>query len=264
MGSVTGALLCGPRHTAGEHSLGAPASMEHVTHGITLHGIARFVDIATDALVLGARGDRRPQRLPGARRGHRHQHVPHRLRGSGRVARGDGGRPRDRARRGDDRAGARRPAGGTGQLRGDPQPDAARVRTPARRRYGRGPTGRRDGERHVRGDRRELRRRGDAGGGHHPQRRARRVRGGAARRPGSRRHALARSCRPPPLPPGSRWRGPRSSSRCWPRPGWSTRAVAACASSSMPPRRPPPGDVRRRTRPPSAPTSSRSPCRPTT
>ena len=38
------------RDTQPANTLGAPASMETVTHGITLQGIARFVDIATDAL----------------------------------------------------------------------------------------------------------------------------------------------------------------------------------------------------------------------
>ena len=46
-----------------------------------------------DALGDGPRGDRRPQRLPGARRRHRHQHVPDRR-----------GRPRRAARRGRHRA----------------------------------------------------------------------------------------------------------------------------------------------------------------
>ncbi len=44
------ALLCGPRHTATELTREHTNSMEPVTHGISLEGIARFVDIATDAL----------------------------------------------------------------------------------------------------------------------------------------------------------------------------------------------------------------------
>ena len=115
--------------------------MEPVTHGITLDGVARFVDIATDALSVGARGDRRPQRLSGARRRHRHQHVPHRLRRPRRAARGSRGRPRPRARGRDGAAGPRRADGRPRQLGGDPQPDAARLRRPPRRRGTGGPAG---------------------------------------------------------------------------------------------------------------------------
>ena len=56
-------------------------------------------------------------------------------------------------------------------------------------------------------------------------------------------------------------RTPGAARRCWPRPGSSTPAVAGCASSSTPPRRRPPGDARRRAPRRSAPTASRSPQR---
>ncbi len=67
----------------------------HERH-IQLAVVLRFVDIATDALGRGPRGDRRPQRLPRARRRHRHQHVPHRLRRPRRHPRGRRRRPRRR------------------------------------------------------------------------------------------------------------------------------------------------------------------------
>ena len=62
-------------------------AMEPVTHGITWTRcpVRRHRDRRP---VLGARGDRRAQRLSRARRRHRHQHVPHRLRRPRRAARG--------------------------------------------------------------------------------------------------------------------------------------------------------------------------------
>lgn len=47
----TGALPCGAQHTLRQDDTREHTdAMEHVTHGITLDGVARFVDIATDAL----------------------------------------------------------------------------------------------------------------------------------------------------------------------------------------------------------------------
>src|ERR671910_2342165 len=46
----TGALPCGAHHNRQRTHRENTDSMEPVTHGITLDGVARFVDIATDAL----------------------------------------------------------------------------------------------------------------------------------------------------------------------------------------------------------------------
>ena len=141
--------------------------------------VLRFVDVATDALGRGPRGDRRAQRLPGARRRHRHQPVPHRLRRPRRDPRGDGGDlDADLARRWprSPRRAARRPR----QLRGDPEPDAGR----ARRRIARATPEERNAvvvaEALREATDAQLRRGGGAGRGHHahrgPGRRRRRAR----------------------------------------------------------------------------------------
>ena len=237
--------------------------MEHVTHGITLHGIARFVDIATDALSTareeidalnvypvpdGDTGTNMFLTVSAARDGLREAMAAD---------------PGIELPRGDDRAGPAALLGARGNSgvilsqmlrafvrhlaaataedrRADVMATAMSAATDASYAAVGTP---------VEGTILSV---------------ARAASEAALEAAGSRRHAPARSCRPPPGPPGWRWRGRPSSSRCWPRRVWSTRVVAACASSSMPPRRPRPGVVRRRTPLRSAPTTSRWPSRPTT
>ena len=150
--------------------------MEHVTHGITLDGVARFVDIATDALSSareeidalnvypvpdGDTGTNMFLTVSAARDALREA-----LASDPGLSLGDG----------DGRARPCCAPGGARQLRGDPQPDAARLRAPPCRRRDRRQAGRDDRGRHGRGDGGQLRRRRLARRGHDPQRVTRRVR----------------------------------------------------------------------------------------
>ena len=187
----------------------------------------------------GARGDRRAQRLPGARRRHRHQHVPH-LRGRPRArcsTRCDGPARSDLrvAMTAFARGALLGARGNSGvilsQLVGALL-QAARggragrpLRGGVRRRAGAGHRGR-------------LRRRRPARRGHHLVGRAGGGRGG---RRGRRRRRQAARPRDPrrgrgrPRGPGPHARAAADAART---PGSSTPAAAGCAWCSTPPRRP--------------------------
>ena len=184
---------------------------------IQLAVVLRFVDIATDALAGGPRGDRRAQRLPGARRRHRHQHVPHRLRGPRRrSARPTGGDPRRRP------ACAALAAFGRGALLGARGNSGVILSEMLRRHRPPDRAGRRRG----------AQRRGDGrGAARWPPRRAtprsaRRSRAPSSRRPGrlrgrprgraprTRGAAPATCSPPPPRPPARPWPARPTSCRC--------------------------------------------------
>ena len=108
--------------------------MEQVTHGITLDGVARFVDIATDAL-SSAREEidaLNVYPVPDGDTGTNMFLTVSAARDALRAALAE--RPRAVPRRRDGRARPGRAHGCARQLRGDPQPDAARLRPPPRRR----------------------------------------------------------------------------------------------------------------------------------
>ena len=172
------------------------------------------------------RGDRRAQRLPGAGRRHRHQHVPH-----------HGRRPRRRAREGRGRrrrpgrpvrgVHPRRPARRARQLRRDPQRDAPRDhRGGSPRRSGTSGTARswstRCSRRPRRATPRSVRRsRAPCCRSAAPPRRRPRRCSSASRR------SARGTCSPPAPPrPARRSRGPPTSCRPCATPGWSTPAAA--------------------------------------
>ena len=224
---------------------GADDAMEHVTHGITLDGVARFVDIATDAL-SSAREEidaLNVYPVPDGDTGTNMFLTVSAARDALREAlASDPGLVPGRR---DGRARPRRAPGGARQLRGDPQPDAARLRAPpGRRRDRRQARPRRSRPPWPRRPRpatppsaRPSRARSSAWHAPRPTPRWRRPAAGRAPATCSPRRPRRRA-RPSPVR--------RSSSTCWPRPGSSTPAVAGCASCSTRSRRRPPGAGRRR------------------
>ena len=87
-------------------------------------GVRRWADLGLDALGRHRGGDRRPQRLPGARRRHRHQPLPH-LRGGGRRPSREAPAAERDLRASVPHLRPRRAARCPRQLRGHPQPAPA-------------------------------------------------------------------------------------------------------------------------------------------
>ena len=189
------------------------------------HAARRWAAAALDALGDAARGDRRAQRVPGARRRHRHQPVPHRRGGRASRAATLPRRRRPRARS-LDALRPRRPARRPRQLRRHPQPAAARLAdrsrraTPDERTPPCWPT------RMAAGRRAGVRRGRDAGRGHHPDASPGRPPTPPTRvprAPSGRRSRRGR--RRPPRPPARRCPHARAARGAARRPASSTPAA---------------------------------------